>query len=499
MPEGPAGERFDVPPSPSDMARPSAGTPPSAGRASRSFHLAVIAGTAALGGLLFGYDTGVISGALLFLRTAFHLSNLLLGVVTSIALAGAACGAAVAGRLADRFGRRPTLMATALIFVLGAVVSALAPDLVILLAGRLLVGVGIGGASMLTPLYLAEIAPAKARGALVSCNQLAITLGILASYLIGYALSADGAWRWMLGLGGLPGVILAAGMVWLPETPRWLAGHGQAEGARAALHRLRGQGADIDAELAQLSDDLTPTAQGRPESRLGHRAARLPLIVGVGLAVFQQVTGVNTVIYFAPTIFQASGLSSASAAILATAGIGVVNVAMTVVAIWLVDRVGRRPLLLWGLGGMGVSLCLLALGFVLGKGPALGWLTAASLTAYIGFFAIGLGPVFWLLISEIFPTAVRARGMSAATIANWLSNLVVALTFLDLAHLMGHAGVFVLYAALTFGGFAFAFLLVPETKGVSLEAIGALWAKRAGDTPLASKTDHNGPKIRAVS
>ncbi len=443
-------------------------------------HIAFIVATAALGGLLFGYDTGVISGALLFLREAFHLSNLMLGVVTSIALLGAAGGAAAAGRLADRFGRRPILLATAAIFVLGAIVAAMAPDLAVLLGGRLLVGIGIGGASMLTPLYLAEIAPAKERGALVSFNQLAVTVGILGSYLIGYALAADGAWRWMLGLGAVPGLILAVGMILLPETPRWLAGHGHIDRARAALLQLRGVGTDIGAEMAQLRDELTPKARNEPESRLGHASARLPLIVGIGLAVFQQVTGVNTVIYFAPTIFQASGLSSASAAILATAGIGVVNVVMTMVAIWLVDRVGRRVLLLWGLGGMGGSLCLLALGFMLGKGPVLGWLTAGSLTAYIGCFAIGLGPVFWLLISEIFPMAIRARGMSAATIANWLSNLVVALTFLDLADVLGHAGVFLLYAALTFAGLVFAYALVPETKGLSLEGIQALWAGRAG-------------------
>lgn len=446
-------------------------------------YIGSIAATAALGGLLFGYDTGVISGALLFLRKAFHLSPLMLGVVTSTALGGAAFGAAIAGRLADRFGRRPILLVTSMIFVAGAAVSALAPDVTILLAGRMLVGVGIGGASMLTPLYLAEIAPAKERGALVSFNQLAVTLGILVSYLIGYALAADSGWRWMLGLGGVPGILLAIGMVFLPETPRWLAGHGHTGKARAALLRLRGQGADIKAEMAQLRDDLTVKAQARPENHLGHAAVRLPMIVGIGLAIFQQVTGINTVIYFAPTIFQAAGLSSASAAILATAGIGIINVVMTMVAIWLVDRVGRRPLLLCGLGGMGISLCLLAVGFMLGKGPALGYLTAASLAAYIGCFAIGLGPVFWLLISEIFPMAIRARGMSAATIANWVANLIVALTFLDLAGLMGHAGVFLLYAVLTFAGLVFAYILVPETKGLSLELIQALWVKRAKAKP----------------
>ena len=442
-------------------------------------HVVVIALTAALGGLLFGYDTGVISGALLFLRDAFHLSPTMQGVVTSIALAGAAAGASVAGLLADRFGRRPILIATATVFVAGSVVSALASDLVMLLGGRLLVGIGIGGASMLTPLYLAEIAPARERGALVSFNQLALTLGILASYLIGYALAASSSWRWMLGLGAVPGVILAVGMLLLPETPRWLAGQGYVDQARIALARLRGQGVDLESEMKALRADLSKKAQSLPRSRLGHRAARLPMIVGLGLAVFQQVTGINTVIYFAPTIFQASGMSSASAAILATAGIGVVNVVMTVVAIWLVDRVGRRVLLLSGLAGMGVSLCALAMAFKTGTGPLLGWLTAGSLAAYVGFFAVGLGPVFWLLISEIFPLAIRGRGMSAATIANWLSNLVVALTFLDLVDLMGRPALFFVYAALTFGALVFAYALAPETKGLTLEAVEALWVRRA--------------------
>ena len=441
-------------------------------------HIVFVAGIAALGGLLFGYDTGVISGALLFLREAFGLSSWMEGVVTSIALAGAAVGAAGAGTWADRFGRRPVLLVTAVVFVAGGLLSALAGSLSVLLIGRLLVGLGIGSASMLTPLYLAEIAPARERGALVSLNQLMITSGILVSYLVGYAFAANGAWRWMLGLGALPGVILAAGMLVLPETPRWLAGHGQGEAARDALRRLRGAGVDIEAELAELKADLRKETRLSAENRLRHVSARLPLIVGVGLAVFQQVTGINTVIYFAPTIFQSAGLSSSSAAILATAGIGVVNVLATIVAIWLVDRVGRRKLLLTGLVGMALSLALLALGFAFGSGAALGWLIALSLAAYVGSFAIGLGPVFWLLISEFFPLAIRGRGMSAATIANWLANLVVALTFLNLVEVLGTPGAFLLYAVLTVAAFVFAFRLVPETRGLTLERIEDLWKEQ---------------------
>ena len=432
----------------------------------------LISFTAALGGLLFGYDTGVISGALLFLRQTFHLSSLMQGVVTSIALAGAAAGAAGAGGLADRFGRKPVLLVIAVIFVIGGIVSALAPNLGTLLAGRLLVGVGIGVASMLTPLYLAETAPAKSRGAMVSLNQLMITVGILVSYLVGYAFARGGEWRWMLGLGALPGAVLAVGMLALPETPRWLAGHGRVADAEAALHRLRGPDVDVSAELSALRADLQREQRSQLRGELKRAGMRLPLIVGIGLAIFQQVTGINTVIYFAPTIFQGAGLSSASASILATAGVGAVNVIMTLVAIRLIDRVGRRVLLLVGLAGMTVSLCVLAGGFLLGtQSGAVGWITTASIAAYVGFFAVGLGPVFWLLISEIFPLAVRARGMSFATIANWGFNLLVALTFLSLIDLLGRTGTFLLYAALTVAAFVFSYRLVPETTGRSLEQI----------------------------
>ncbi|MGI3900670.1 MAG: sugar porter family MFS transporter [Janthinobacterium lividum] len=447
-----------------------------------TMHAALIAATAALGGLLFGYDTGVISGALLFLRDAFQLSPLMQGVVTSIALLGAAVAAAFAGSVSDRYGRRPVILVTALIFVVGSLVSAFATALWMLLVGRLLVGLGIGVSSMLAPLYLSETAPAENRGAMVSLNQLMITTGILVSYLIGYAFAAGGEWRWMLGLGALPGVILAGGMLALPESPRWLAGHGHVADARRALEALRGSGESarqIEAELDKIEADLAQEKRRVGGIPLSDPSLRMPLIVGVGLAIFQQVTGINTVIYFAPTIFQAAGLSSASASILATAGVGAVNVAMTLVAIRLIDRVGRRALLLVGLAGMAASLVVLGGGFLLGAGGALGWVTAASLTAYVGFFAVGLGPVFWLLISEIFPTAARGRCMSIATVANWGFNLIVALTFLDLVDVFGRPATFFLYAVLTALGFLFTLRLVPETRGRDLEDMEDAWAERA--------------------
>ena len=437
----------------------------------------LIASIAALGGLLFGYDTGVISGALPFLKDAFQLSALMLGILTSCALGGAAVGAIVAGGLSDHFGRKPVILVVAVIFFVGAIVSAIADTLPVLIAGRLLVGVGIGVASMLTPLYLAETAPPARRGALVSLNQLMITMGILVSYLVGYVLSYGEGWRWMLGLGALPGLVLFGGMLTLPESPRWLAGHGHMDRARATLVVLRGNQQAADEELTQLRSDLQREAREKRRADLKSQRNDRPMIIGVGLAVFQQVTGINTVIYFAPTIFKDAGLGSTSASILATAGIGLVNVIMTVVAIRLIDSAGRRALLLTGLAGMAVSLGLLGLAFMLGVGGsgALAWVTSLSLAAYVGFFAIGLGPVFWLLIAEIFPLATRGRGTSAATFANWGSNLVVALTFLLLVQSFGASATFFLYAALTVAAFFFTKSLVPETKGKTLEQIEAEW------------------------
>lgn len=434
----------------------------------------VIAVIAGLGGLLFGYDTGVISGALLFIKHVFHLGATMQGVVVAIALGAAAAGAAVAGILADRFGRRPVLLVTAAVFIAGALLSAISWSVAVLLFGRVLVGGAIGVASMLTPLYLSEMAPPEKRGAIVTINQVYITVGIVVSYGVGYLFSHGGdGWRWMLGLGALPGVVLFIGMLVLPESPRWLAGKGRRESARKALLFLRA-GRDVEHELRDLRQDIAREDRDTaPWSVLLERRARMPLMVGVGLAIFQQVTGINTVIYFAPTIFQKAGLPSASVSILATAGVGLVNVIMTLVAMRLLDTAGRRRLLLVGLSGMLVTLLIVAGGFESGLHGGLAWVTVVSVAAYVAFFAIGLGPVFWLLIAEIFPLAVRGRGMSLATIANWAFNMLVSITFLDLVHGLGRGPTFLIYAAMTFVTIVFTWYLVPETKGRSLEEIEA--------------------------
>src|ERR1700722_11902135 len=316
---------------------------------------------AALGGLLFGYDTGVISGAELFFRNEFTLSTFALEVIVSGVLAGAAVGALIGGRLADLFGRRRLLIATAIIFAVGAILCAIAPSPFLLGLGRIVVGFGIGLSSSGVPVYISEVAPADARGWQVSLFQLAITVGILLAYLVAYALAAIQGWRWMFGLAVIPAAIFGAGMFFLPESPRWLLRRGHRDTARAMLARIRGT-ADVDAEFRDIEQPITKAPESGRFSDLFARSLRPALIVGIGLAIFQQITGINTVIYYAPFIIQTAGISSASGAILATAGIGAVNVLVTVFSMWLIDRQGRRPLLLVGIAGMAITLCLL--GFV---------------------------------------------------------------------------------------------------------------------------------------
>jgi sugar porter (SP) family MFS transporter len=436
------------------------------------------AGFAALGGLLFGYDTGVISGAVIFIKKDFGLRTFPQELVVSMVLVGATIGAISGGRLADRFGRRLTLIATSLIFVAGAIICATAPSFTILVAGRVVVGLAIGLSSTTVPVYISETAPPEARGWQVSLFQLAITIGILAAYLVDYAFAESAAWRWMLGLAVVPGAILGLGMIFLPESPRWLAKYAHPEAARSVLARIRG-GADIESEWHDIEESLAHSEEHGSWADLLHPAVRPALIVGMGLAIFQQVTGINTVIYYAPTIIQASGVSSASVAILTTAGIGLVNVLMTIVAMWLIDRVGRRPLLLTGITGMIITLGIL--GFVFhtsAQNPVVAWVAVVTLMAYVACFAISLGPIFWLLIAEIYPLQIRGEAEGTAAATNWIFNLLVSMTFLTLVELMGPSWTFWLYGLLAVGALFFSYYLVPETKGRTLEEIEQSWRSR---------------------
>ena len=433
---------------------------------------------AALGGLLFGYDTGVISGAELFLKNDFTLSTFALEVIVSGVLAGAAVGALLGGRLADLFGRRKLLIVTAIIFGAGGIVCAAATSPAILVIGRIIVGLGIGLASGTVPVYISEVSPADARGWQVSLFQLAITVGILLAYIVDYAFASIQGWRWMFGLAVVPAAIFGMGMLFLPESPRWLARRGHHEKARAMLSRIRGT-SDVSAELQEIERSLAHADERGRLSDLFAPSVRPALVVGIGLAIFQQVTGINTVIYYAPLIIQSAGISSESGAILATAGIGVVNVLMTIVAMWLIDRVGRRPLLLVGTAGMVATLGLLGLAFHMsGKSGALVWLAVISMMVYVASFAISLGPIFWLLISEIYPLKIRSSSEGLAAAFNWGSNLLVSLTFLTLLEVIGSARTFWLYGLFAIAAWIFSYFRVPETKGRTLEEIEDFWRAR---------------------
>lgn len=432
----------------------------------------VVAMIAAFSGILFGYDTGVISGAILFIKDEFHLSPQMNGLVVSAVLFGALLGAIISGRLTDRFGRKRLLIADAIIFMVGTLGSCLAPDITSIIISRIIVGIAIGIASYIAPLYISEISPARHRGALVSLNQLAITIGILISYIVDAAFANTHAWRWMLGMGIVPAFCLLVGMIFLPYSPRWLMSRGRETEALHSLQKIHGKSSASQEQLEIIKASLQ---QQKGDWRmLFSKAIRAPLLIAGGLAFLQQVTGINTIIYYAPTIFQMSGFSSASSAISTTTIIGVAFVLFTILALPLVDSLGRRFLLFTGLAAMALSLGLLSLSFHLqSQAGALKWLTLISMLVFIAGFAISLGPIMWLMIAEIFPLKVRGFGASLATCINWGSNWLVAITFLTLIHSLGASGTFFIYFLISLLSIVFVYFWVPETKSCSLEDIEA--------------------------
>jgi sugar porter (SP) family MFS transporter len=422
---------------------------------------------AALGGLLFGYDTGVISGALLFIQDDFHLTAFTSGVVVSSILVGAMIGALTSGPLSDRWGRRPALAGAAIVFAVGSIIAATAPSAAILVAARVVLGLAVGAASTLVPVFISEMSPAGIRGRLVAVNQLMITIGIVAAYAGNYALGGFGGWRAMFAIALVPAAALGIGMIFLPETPRFLVRHGRDAEAHRVLARVRpgASAARIEAELA----DIRRIGENEPAGRvrdLAQRWVRPALVAGIGLQVLGQATGVNTVIYYAPTIFTQTGLGT-SAAILATVGIGVVNVIMTVVGMAVVDRVGRKKLLLGGVSVMAVALAVLAMSLHVQA------LAFTAIILYMIAVAVSLNLVVFIIPSELYPLQIRGMAMSATLFANWGMNFVVSLTFLSLLKVVGAAGTFWLYAVLCVVLVAFTARFIPETKGRTLERIEA--------------------------
>ena len=441
-------------------------------------------------GILFGYDQGVISGALTGIKKSFHLSTLLVEIVTSWVTLGAMVGSLVAGTIADRFGRRVAVLVAAALFIVGAIVEGVAPGTTVLVVGRLIVGSGVGVASVAAPLLAAEMAPTRLRGRFVSTYQFGITFGIFVAYLIDELL-ASGEWRLMLGLASTAGVALALLTLPLPDTPRWYLKVGRRPDAERALGRVKRH--DPEAAMAELEAHLDEdTAIASWKEVLAPRWRR-PLVIGVGLAVFQQITGINAIIYYADKIFGAAGFSGVGGQTAATTwAIGAVNVLATLVAIAFVDRLGRKPLLLAGLVGMSVSLTVVGFAFLSldhvtrasataanarAAGPSdAGIITLVALVVYIASFAFSLGPVVWTMINEIDPRAVRGRGVALATAANWFSAWLVSEFFLSVVKRLGESVTFWIFAALCGVCFVWVRLKVPETKGRTLEEIETMWA-----------------------
>lgn len=427
---------------------------------------------AALAGLLFGFDTGIISGALLFIKRSFVVSTEMQEFIVGSVLFGAILGSISSGRLTDQYGRRGIMIAIAMLFSLGTLIAALAVNIWMIALGRVFLGLAIGIGSYTAPLYIAEAAPLERRGGLVTLNQLMITLGIAISYCINFLFAGiDGSWRWMFAIGLIPAVLLGIGMLFLPESPRWLVAKQRIQEARDTLSTLRNS-KQVEGEITEIQQSLNTST--RSWQAVWTPWLRPVLLLGLFLGFLQQAVGINTIIYYAPTIFQNAGFHNASSAILATVGVGIVNVLSTLFAVKYLDVLGRRPLLFAGLLGMALSLFFLSYAFhAHAHGESLRWMAVSSVFVYIISFAFSLGALLWVMVAEIFPLEHRGVLMSIAVAGCWFWNLVISSTFLSLLNALGSSNTFMIYAVICVIGFFIAYRWVPETKGVSLEKIEA--------------------------
>lgn len=423
-----------------------------------------IAFISALGGYLFGFDFAVIAGALPFLKEQFAFNEYWEGFATASLALGCVVGCLIAGNLADKYGRKPGLMLAAFLFLISSFAMAFATSKGLFISARFIAGIGVGMASMLSPLYIAEISPAETRGRMVAVNQLTIVIGILVTNLVNYSLRNSGpdAWRWMVGLGAVPAAVFLAGVVLLPESPRWLVKAGKEDKASIVLSRI-GNAGYTSASLLSINKSLIGSNAKFSYAEVFKKAALPAVIVGIGLAVFQQFCGINVVFNFTTTIFESIGFST-SDQLKQTVFIGIVNLVFTLFAMWQVDKLGRKPLMLTG--ALSLAVLYIISGLLLQNGSPL---AAWPLLAAIGLYAMTIGPVTWVLISEIFPNHIRGAATAVAVISLWLSYALLVFTFPIIAGKLGTYTPFYIYAGICVLGFWFVKTRVRETKGKSLE------------------------------
>ena len=425
---------------------------------------------AALGGLLFGYDTGIVSAALLYVTPEYHLSEFAQQAFVGVLLLGAVIGVLIGGTLTDRFGRKKTLIAVAVLYVIGALGSSVIDVLPLIYVARFLLGLSVGCSSLAVPMYIAEIAPAKIRGRLVSFNQLFVAFGIFVSYLVGYAFADIQGWRWMIGLAAVPAVIMLLGLIPLPESPRWLATRGKIGLATDILSMLRPAGESVNREIEEIASANEKERAVSWGSLFRSRGVRRGIVIGVVVAATNQLAGVNAILYYAPTMLTQAGFGD-SAAILSQVGIGGAFLLFTLIGLLLVDVLGRRPLLIGGT--LIVAIALVALGalYLFPQSTLVGQLLVIGLVVYEGVFAASLGIAIWLVNSEVFPNHVRGKAQSFGTVTHWGLDLVISMVVLTVISQLSATVLFWSFAFFAIVGAVVLWKILPETKARTLESI----------------------------